>query len=75
MIPLSARYGDNLTEPSARTPWYEGPSLLDYLESIDVEEDAAEAGPFRFPVQWVSRPNQRFSRVFRHDSLRVRGGR
>ena len=59
MIPLSARYGDNVTELSARTPWYEGPSLLDYLESIEVAEEAADR-PFRFPVQWVSRPNADF---------------
>src|SRR6202140_2072701 len=36
-IPLSARYGDNVIAPSASTPWYEGPALLDHLESIDVE--------------------------------------
>src|SRR5712691_10068872 len=50
MIPLSARYGDNLTEPSPRTPWYDGPSLLGYLESIEVTEASADR-PFRFPVQ------------------------
>jgi bifunctional enzyme CysN/CysC len=59
MIPLSARYGDNLTEPSARMPWYEGPSFLDYLESIEVTEGPGDQ-PFRFPVQWVNRPNADF---------------
>jgi bifunctional enzyme CysN/CysC len=59
VIPLSARYGDNLTERSARTPWYEGPSLLDYLESVDVM-DAPGDLPFRFPVQWINRPNADF---------------
>jgi bifunctional enzyme CysN/CysC len=59
MIPLSARYGDNLTERSARTPWYDGPSLLDYLEHIDVTEAPGDR-PFRFPVQWVNRPNADF---------------
>jgi bifunctional enzyme CysN/CysC len=59
MIPLSARYGDNLTERSARTPWYEGPSLLGYLESIDVME-APRDRQFRFPVQWINRPNADF---------------
>jgi len=59
MIPLSARHGDNLTERSARTPWYQGPSLLEYLETVDVAEPAAEH-PFRFPVQWVNRPNHEF---------------
>src|SRR3954467_10035059 len=58
-IPLSARHGDNLTERSPRTPWYQGPSLLEHLETIDVTEDAASQ-PFRFPVQWVNRPNQEF---------------
>jgi bifunctional enzyme CysN/CysC len=59
MIPLSARYGDNLTERSAKTPWYEGPSLLDYLESVEVTQ-APEDRPLRFPVQWVNRPNADF---------------
>jgi len=52
MIPLSARHGDNLAERSPRMSWYRGPSLLDYLEAIDVAEDAATQ-PLRFPVQWV----------------------
>ena len=59
MIPLSARHGDNITERSPRTPWYEGPPLLEYLESVDTT-DQADAAPFRFPVQWVNRPNQEF---------------
>jgi bifunctional enzyme CysN/CysC len=59
MIPLSARYGDNLTERSARTPWYDGPTLLDHLESIDVTEAPGDR-PFRFPVQWVNRPHADF---------------
>jgi bifunctional enzyme CysN/CysC len=58
-IPLSARFGDNVTEKSGNTPWYRGPSLIEYLESIDVESDAA-GKPFRFPVQWVNRPNLDF---------------
>jgi bifunctional enzyme CysN/CysC len=57
-IPISARLGDNLTRPG-HMPWYRGPLLLDYLESVDVESDAADQ-PFRFPVQWVNRPNQDF---------------
>jgi bifunctional enzyme CysN/CysC len=57
-IPISARFGDNVTR-SGETPWYRGPVLLDYLESIDVEGEAADA-PFRFPVQWVNRPNSDF---------------
>ncbi len=58
-IPLSARLGDNVAERSGRTPWYEGPSLLAYLESVETDPEAAEA-PLRFPVQWVNRPDADF---------------
>jgi bifunctional enzyme CysN/CysC len=58
-IPISARFGDNITKPSSKTPWYHGPSLLQHLETIDVES-ATAAKPFRFPVQWVNRPNSDF---------------
>jgi bifunctional enzyme CysN/CysC len=58
-IPLSARFGDNVIELSARTPWYSGPTLLEHLETVDVDADAA-VRPFRMPVQWVNRPNLDF---------------
>jgi bifunctional enzyme CysN/CysC len=58
-IPISARFGDNVTSPSQHTPWYRGPTLLQYLETIDIARDILEK-PFRFPVQWVNRPNQDF---------------
>jgi bifunctional enzyme CysN/CysC len=58
-VPMSARYGDNVTVRSAHTPWYAGPTLLEHLETIDVESDV-EARPFRFPIQWVNRPNLDF---------------
>jgi bifunctional enzyme CysN/CysC len=58
-IPMSARYGDNVTRRSTHTPWYDGPTLIEHLETIDVESDAA-GRPFRFPVQWVNRPNLDF---------------
>jgi bifunctional enzyme CysN/CysC len=58
-IPISARHGDNITRLSDKTPWYHGPSLLDYLETIDVARETTEK-PFRFPVQWVNRPNLDF---------------
>ena len=58
-IPVSARYGDNVSSRSERTPWYSGPHLLDYLETVDVEDDRA-GKPFRMPVQWVNRPNADF---------------
>ena len=58
-IPLSALAGTNMTERSPETPWYDGPSLIEYLETIEIE-DARAAAPFRLPVQWVSRPNLDF---------------
>ncbi len=58
-IPVSARYGDNISVRSARTPWYAGPLLLDYLENVDVE-DGREGSAFRLAVQWVSRSNADF---------------
>src|SRR5271156_1020713 len=58
-IPTSARHGDNITRLSDKTPWYHGPSLLDYLETIDVARETTEK-PFRFPVQWVNRPDLDF---------------
>ncbi|MEI9991437.1 MAG: sulfate adenylyltransferase subunit CysN [Rhizomicrobium sp.] len=58
-IPISARFGDNVIAKSASTPWYDGPALLDHLETVDVDT-ALAAKPFRFPVQWVNRPNLDF---------------
>ena len=58
-IPMSARYGDNVTTRSEKMPWYAGPILLEHLEGIDVDSDLA-GKPFRFPVQWVNRPNLDF---------------
>jgi bifunctional enzyme CysN/CysC len=58
-IPISARFGDNVATRSAHMPWYRGPTLIDHLEMIDVDSDTA-AQPFRFPVQWVNRPNLDF---------------
>ncbi|HEV2602678.1 MAG TPA: sulfate adenylyltransferase subunit CysN [Microvirga sp.] len=58
-IPLCAVDGDNVATSSARTPWYTGPALLEYLESVDITADS-HASPFRFPVQWVNRPHLDF---------------
>jgi bifunctional enzyme CysN/CysC len=58
-VAMSARYGDNIIERSGNTDWYHGPCLLDYLESIDVASETTGL-PFRFPVQWVNRPNLDF---------------
>ena len=58
-IPISALNGDNIIEPSANTPWYAGPPLLNYLETVLVADDSREQ-PFRLPVQWVNRPHLDF---------------
>lgn len=59
VVPVSALRGDNMLEPSSNTPWYGGPALVPYLETIDIAEDLS-AAKFRFPVQWVNRPNLDF---------------
>ncbi|MGY4516754.1 sulfate adenylyltransferase subunit CysN [Lysobacter sp. HA18] len=58
-VPLSALEGDNLIARSPNTVWYQGPSLLEFLESVPVDVPASDLG-FRLPVQWVNRPNQDF---------------
>ncbi|HTX25231.1 MAG TPA: sulfate adenylyltransferase subunit CysN [Steroidobacteraceae bacterium] len=58
-LPISARHGDNVSVRSERMRWYEGPTLLEYLESVEAESGLADR-PFRFPVQWVNRPNLDF---------------
>ena len=58
-VPMSARYGDNVTARSPNMTWYTGPTLLEHLETVDVEERAI-AKPFRMGVQWVNRPNLDF---------------
>ena len=59
-IPLSAVRGDNVIEPQGNTPWYTGPSLMPYLETVELDETRAQASPFRLPVQWVNRPDLDF---------------
>ncbi|MEQ1758936.1 MAG: GTP-binding protein [Vicinamibacterales bacterium] len=58
-IPMSALHGDNVTTVSERTPWFEGPPLLEYLETVHVHRNLP-ALPFRLPVQLVVRPDQDF---------------
>ena len=58
-IPLSALHGDNVITRSDRTPWFDGPSLLQYLETVEVTRDLTSL-PFRFPVQLVLRPDDEF---------------
>ncbi len=55
-IPISALNGDNVVDPSVRTPWYPGPTLLSHLETVHIGSDWNLQG-FRLPVQWVNRPN------------------
>ncbi|MDF2095188.1 sulfate adenylyltransferase subunit CysN [Aquibaculum arenosum] len=69
-IPLSALTGDNVISASDRTDWYEGPSLLEALDTARVGREQEEL-PFRLPVQWVNRPNL----DFRGYSGTITGGR
>ena len=59
-IPISGFAGDNVASPSSAMPWYSGPTLIEHLETVDVEAEAAQARPFRLPVQWVNRPDLDF---------------
>ncbi|QYJ02248.1 sulfate adenylyltransferase subunit CysN [Thalassovita mediterranea] len=58
-IPVSALAGDNVVVGSENTPWYDGPPLMEYLDTVEIASDAQEQ-PFRMPVQWVNRPNLDF---------------
>jgi len=58
-IPLSAVHGDNVVAHGPNMPWYAGPTLLQHLESVEVDADSPGAA-FRLPVQWVNRPNADF---------------
>ncbi|MCL4671855.1 MAG: sulfate adenylyltransferase subunit CysN [Sphingomonadaceae bacterium] len=60
-LPISGFRGDNITAaPSAETPWYSGPSLIEHLETVPLANEAAQERSFRMPVQWVNRPNLDF---------------
>ena len=60
-MPISGFKGDNITTaPSANTPWYTGPSLINHLEQVELDVAADQVKPFRMPVQWVNRPNLDF---------------
>ena len=58
-IPISALKGDNIVAQSENTPWYNGPSIMEYLEKVEVSS-SAQSRSFRMPVQWVNRPNREF---------------
>jgi bifunctional enzyme CysN/CysC len=59
-IPISGLKGDNITALSEATPWYRGPTLMQHLETVEIDETRLQAGPLRMPVQWVNRPNLDF---------------
>ncbi|HSV68826.1 MAG TPA: sulfate adenylyltransferase subunit CysN [Methylibium sp.] len=59
-IPMSALRGDNVVDRSDRMPWYHGPTLMGYLETVEIDETRLQAGPLRLPVQWVNRPDLDF---------------
>ena len=59
-IPISGFAGDNVAHASDAMPWYDGPTLIEHLETVDVDAEAAQVRPFRLPVQWVNRPDLDF---------------
>ncbi|MFN3005671.1 adenylyl-sulfate kinase [Mycolicibacterium wolinskyi] len=56
VIPIAAKLGDNVVHRSDNTPWYDGPTLLEYLEAVELSAPHPEPTSLRLPVQWVSRP-------------------
>ena len=73
VIPMSALYGDNVAEGSERMPWYDGPTLLEHLESVEIFYDR-DLERRRFPVQWVIRPMAEEFHDYRGYAGRVAGG-
>jgi sulfate adenylyltransferase subunit 1 len=73
-IPLSALTGDNVVEPSENMGWYQGPTLIELLESLTVYDESHDA-PFRFPVQLVARHNGHEANDFRGYMGRIESGR
>ncbi|MFA7234488.1 MAG: sulfate adenylyltransferase subunit CysN [Terrimicrobiaceae bacterium] len=59
-LPMSALKGDNIIAPSDKMTWYHGTTLMAYLETIEIDEERMRRAPFRFPVQWVNRPDLDF---------------
>ena len=60
VIPISGLKGDNITSRSLATPWYQGPTLMEHLETVELDEQVARKRAFRLPVQWVNRPDLDF---------------
>jgi bifunctional enzyme CysN/CysC len=59
-LPISGFKGDNIASRSENTPWYSGPTLMEHLETVEVDATSHQAKSFRLPVQWVNRPNLDF---------------
>jgi bifunctional enzyme CysN/CysC len=59
-LPVSGLAGDNVMSRSDAMPWHSGPTLIEYLDAVQLNADAQAEKPFRLPVQWVNRPNQNF---------------
>ncbi len=59
-IPVSALKGENIVSPSTEMDWYHGPTLIGYLETVEIDDTRLQQGPFRLPVQWVNRPDSSF---------------
>ena len=59
-MPISGFKGDNITTLSENMPWYTGPTLMQHLETVELDVESDKAKPFRMPVQWVNRPNLDF---------------
>lgn len=60
VMPISGVQGDNIVEKSANTPWYDGPPLMEHLETVQIDQERLQKTPLRLPVQWVNRPNLDF---------------
>jgi bifunctional enzyme CysN/CysC len=75
VIPIAAKHGDNVVHRSERTPFYDGPTLLDYLEGVELSAPHPEPASLRLAVQWVSRPTatqrRRYTGRLAAGSLRV----
>ncbi|MFL5823137.1 MAG: sulfate adenylyltransferase subunit CysN [Solirubrobacteraceae bacterium] len=59
-IPASALRGDNVVSSSEDMPWYQGPTLMEYLDTVEVDQQRMQSTPFRMQVQWVNRPDLDF---------------
>ena len=64
VIPIAAKLGDNVVHRSVNTDWYDGPTLLEYLEGIELSAPQPEASKLRLPIQWVSRPTTEVRRRY-----------